>query len=45
MTTMPSWLTEAAEAVTAATDTAQVQAQIETLERGQERPGRPPGQA
>lgn len=31
MTTMPSWLTEAAEAVTAATDSAKVQAQVETL--------------
>lgn len=31
MTKMPSWLTDAAEAVTAATDTAKVQAQVETL--------------
>ena len=31
MTTMPSWLTRAAEAVTAATDTAKVQGEIETL--------------
>lgn len=33
MTTMPSWLTEAAEAVTAATDSAKVQTQVETLTR------------
>jgi hypothetical protein len=31
MTTMPSWLTEAADAVTAATDSAKVQAQVDTL--------------
>ena len=31
MTKMPSWLTDAAEAVTAATDTAQIRAQFETL--------------
>lgn len=35
MNTMPSWLTEAAEAVTAATDSAKVQAQIDTLTEAQ----------
>lgn len=35
MTTMPSWLTDAAEAVTAATDSAKVQTQVDTLTEGQ----------
>jgi hypothetical protein len=35
MTMMPSWLTDAAEAVTAATDSANVQAQVDTLTEAQ----------
>lgn len=35
MTTMPAWLTAAAEAVTAATDSAKVQTQIDTLTNAQ----------
>ncbi|GAA1546976.1 hypothetical protein [Kribbella lupini] len=35
MTTMPTWLTEAAEAVTAATDSAKVQTQLDTLTEAQ----------
>lgn len=35
MTTMPSWLTDAAEAVTAATNSAKVQAQVDTLTEAQ----------
>lgn len=35
MTTSPSWLTDAAEAVTAATDSAKVQTQVDTLTQAQ----------
>jgi hypothetical protein len=35
MTTIPSWLTAAADAVTAATDTAKVQSEVETLTEAQ----------
>lgn len=35
MTTMPSWLTDTADAVTAATDSAKVQAQVDTLTEAQ----------
>lgn len=35
MTTMPSWLNDAAEAVTAATDSAKVQTQVDTLTEAQ----------
>ncbi|MET3962800.1 hypothetical protein ABIE44_002734 [Marmoricola sp. OAE513] len=41
MTTMPAWLTEAADAVSAATDTAKVQTQVDTLTEAQRNLGAP----